>query len=103
FGRRTLPFAEAAAAFSGVALELAPTAQFRPRGRSERTGWLRMLGRPPGLTGPLVLALSLTLAMGAACLAAPLLVRWIADEAVLAGDRELVISLTIASLALAAL
>lgn len=88
-GRRRLSFDELSSHFTGVALELTPTAQFRPREEARRIGLRDLLGRLPGLGRVLVQLFLLSAALQVFEIVGPLLMQLILDQVVVAGDRDL--------------
>lgn len=88
-GRRTISMAEASAAFSGVALELWPSADFEPCDERQPVALRRVLGSVQGLARSLAELLLLALALEVFALAAPLLLQWVVDHVVVTADLHL--------------
>ena len=88
-GERRLPMDEFAKHFTGVALELTPTAQFKPQEERQQFSLFSLMGRVVGLRRGLVQLLALGLALQVCALIAPFYMQWIVDEALLAADRDL--------------
>ena len=85
-GERRVPLAEASRLFTGVALELTPTAGF-VRKRERNILQLSSLARiGPELLGGLVQAVLLSLIIELCVLAAPFYMQFVIDEAILKGD-----------------
>lgn len=89
-GERHLPMAEFAKHFTGIALELTPTAQFEAKEERQQFSLYSLMGRVVGLRRGLVQVLALGLSLQVCALAAPFYMQWIVDEALLAADRDLV-------------
>lgn len=88
-GERRLPMSEVSVAFTGVALELAPTAAFKPADDRKRIKLRELIGPISGLRRVLTQVFLLALALEVFALAAPLFNQFVVDEVVLSGDREL--------------
>jgi ATP-binding cassette subfamily B protein RaxB len=89
-GERRLVHDEVAKHFTGVALELTPTAEFSPKNESRDFALLSLMGRVVGLWRGLGQVLLLGLALQLCALVAPFFMQWVIDEALLAADRGLV-------------
>jgi ATP-binding cassette, subfamily B, bacterial CvaB/MchF/RaxB len=89
-GRRKLPLEEFAKHFTGVALELTPTAEFAPRRETQQFTLLSLMGGIVGLHGGLGQLLILGLALQVCALVAPFYLQWLVDEAIVSADRDLV-------------
>lgn len=88
-GERVLTLGAASKNFTGVALELTPTAEFKPVDLRRRVRFKDLTGRVRGLPVALIQLLVLALALEAFALAAPLFNQFVIDEVVVSGDREL--------------
>ena len=88
-GTRTVPLSEAAAAFTGVALELWPSPRFERRSAQPRVRLRELIGRISGLAGSLAQILLVALALEAFVLANPLFLQWVVDQALVTGSAEL--------------
>ncbi|WP_426117320.1 peptidase domain-containing ABC transporter [Massilia sp. PWRC2] len=89
-GERRLALTEVAKHFSGVALELTPTAQFEKQQETQQFSLLSLMGRVVGLKRGLLQLLALGLALQVCTLVAPFYLQWLVDEALLAADRDLI-------------
>ena len=89
-GERRLPLAEVAKHFTGVALELTPTADFKKVEEKQQFSLLSLMGRVVGLKRGLLQLLVLGLALQVCALVAPFYMQWLVDEALLAADRDLI-------------
>ncbi len=100
-GVRRLPIAEVSRHFTGVALELAPTAEFRPVDDRRRVRLRDLTGPVTGLARSLAQVLLLALALQAFALLAPFYMQWVVDGAVVSADRDLLTVLGLGFLLLA--
>ena len=81
--------AEVSKHFTGIALELAPAADFQPAGPVVRQTLSSLIGSPRGLLSPLVQTLVLSLILQAYVLGGPFYMQLAVDEAVVKDDRAL--------------
>jgi len=88
-GPRRVPAAEASESFTGVALELWPSARFEPRAPARSIGLRDVTGRIEGLPGSLTQVLVLAATLEAFALTNPLLLQWVVDHALVAASGEL--------------
>ena len=94
-GVRRLSFAQLSRHFTGVALELVPTAAFEPAAAAPRVRMRQLIGRVVGLKRSLAQLLCLALAMEAFAMVGPLFMVWVLDHAVVASDRDLLLTLAL--------
>lgn len=94
-GARRVTLEEASDAFSGVALELWPAADFTRRNERRRVRLRDLLGRVSGLVPALGQILSLALALEVFTVLSPLFLQWVIDHALLAADRDLLTTLAL--------
>ncbi|NDI85489.1 peptidase domain-containing ABC transporter [Undibacterium crateris] len=99
-GERTLVLEEFAKHFTGVALELTPSANFKKAEEVQKFTLLSLMGQVYGLKTSLLQILLLGLALQVCVLVAPFYMQWIVDEALLAADKDLVTVLAIGFLLL---
>lgn len=99
-GERTLSYAEASRHFTGVALELSPTAAFRPAEQRQRVTLGQLMGQVSGLGRALLTIFGLAIALEVFVLATPFYMQWLIDHALVAADRDLVTVLGVAFLML---
>lgn len=92
-GIRELSWAEASACYTGVAVELRPTGEFRQGDEREDHGLLDLMGRIGGLARSLGQVIALGLALQLCVLAAPFLIQIVIDDALSSGDAHLVLVL----------
>jgi ATP-binding cassette subfamily B protein RaxB len=100
-GVRRMPISEVSKHFTGIALELAPTAEFRPRDERRRVRLRDLTGPVTGLARSLAQVLLLALVLQAFALLAPFYMQWVVDGAVVAADRDLLTVLGLGFLMLA--
>ena len=89
-GERRVSLTEFAKHFTGVALELTPTAEFQKQVEVQKFSLLSLMGRVVGLKRGLAQILLLGLTLQVCVLVSPFYMQWIVDEALLAGDKDLV-------------
>lgn len=89
FGKRVLPLAEFSQHFTGIALELSPSAEMRPTKRPPAIAISQLTGKVSGLWRALGLVLVLSLALQVFVLLAPFFMQWIVDHVLIAADRDL--------------
>ncbi len=99
-GVRKIPFAEVSEVFTGIALELSPNAEFKGRGPRQKITVQEMMGKIVGLRQWLLQLVLLALAIETVTLISPFFIQWVTDQALVAGDRELLAALTIGFLLL---
>jgi len=89
FGKRDLPLEEFSRHFTGIALELSPTADFRPSPSPPAIAISQLTGKVSGLWRSLALIFSLSIALQVFVLLAPFFMQWTVDHVLIAADREL--------------
>ncbi len=92
-GVRRLPLAEVSRCFTGIVLELAPQADFRPRVERRSIGLRQLLGRVSGLKRSLGQIFLLALALEAFMLLSPFYLQWVVDGVLVGADRDLLVTL----------
>lgn len=100
-GLRRLSMAEASRHFTGIALELSPTAEFRRADERVRVRLRDLTGPVRGLGPALAQVLALAVALQALAVLAPFYLQWVVDGAVASGDQELLSVLAVGFLLLA--
>ncbi|MBR8252242.1 peptidase domain-containing ABC transporter [Burkholderia ambifaria] len=88
-GIRKLTLEEVSRAFTGVALELWPASDFKPREASPAIKLRALLGSVTGLSGSLAQILLLALALEVFTVASPFFLQWVIDEVIVSADRDL--------------
>ena len=79
FGKRELSYAEVSDHFTGVALELTPTAEFKPQKAAPSISFRQLTGRVTGLWRSLALILALSVALQVFVILAPFFMQWVVD------------------------
>jgi ATP-binding cassette subfamily B protein RaxB len=91
---------EASKHFTGIAVELSPSHQFKPQEERQVFTIRSLMGRVTGLRRGLAQILLLGIALQCISLLAPFYLQWVVDEAVVAADRDLITVLGIGFLLL---
>ena len=94
-GVRRLPLAEVSRHFTGVALELMPQTEFKPRTERQAVGLGQLLGRVSGLRRSLLQIFALALALEFFLLLSPFFMQWVVDSVLVSLDRDLLVTLGI--------
>lgn len=95
-GKRVLHLAQVSKHFTGVAMELTPTAAFGPRRAAPAISIRQLTGRVTGLWRSLALILVLSIALQAFVLLAPFFMQLVVDQVLVAGDVDLLTVLGLA-------
>ena len=88
-GEQRLNLAEVSLKFTGVALELTPTAKFEPEDQTKKISLRDLTGKVIGLRRTLIQVFALAIAREIFAIAAPLFNQFVVDEVILTADREL--------------
>lgn len=88
-GIRRLSLREASEHFTGVALELSPSASFEPVQARQAVSMRALTGRVRGLVPALLQILLLALALEVFALAAPFYLQWVLDQVMVSADHDL--------------
>ncbi len=102
-GRRAMPLRELSRHFTGVALELSPTQEFKPQVAAPRPGLSQLIGRLPGAGRALGQVLALAAVLEAFGVVAPFFMQAVVDQALVGEDRDLLTVLAMGFLLLALL
>ncbi len=102
-GIRTVPLAELSKHFTGVALDLAPAADFRPVQAKAPIRLSSLWSQITGLWGALIQVIALSAVLQIAAFAAPFQIQLVVDEAVFHDDQDLLLVLALGFGALVAL
>ena len=92
-GVRRLPLAEVSKHFTGIVLELAPQAEFKPHTDRQNVSLRQLLGRVTGLKRSLLQIFTLAVALEAFTLLSPFFLQWVVDSVLLSADRDLLVTL----------
>ncbi|HBY9717267.1 TPA: peptidase domain-containing ABC transporter [Klebsiella aerogenes] len=99
-GKVNLPIREVGKHFTGIALELNPTADFVARDERKKIRLRQLTGKTPGLFSAMVRIIIFALALEILALGSPLLNQMVIDEVLVAADHSLLTVIIIASLLL---
>lgn len=89
FGRRRMRYSEVSKHFTGVALELQPSSEFRPATAAPAVSVRQLTGPIQGLWRVLTLILVMSLALQVFAVLGPLYLQWVVDQVMVSADREL--------------
>ena len=89
FGVRRMAMGEVSKHFTGIALELTPTARFKPVDERRKIRLRDLMGRVDGLRRSLAQVFVLAVALQAITMVSPFYMQWAIDGAVVSGDRDL--------------
>jgi ATP-binding cassette subfamily B protein RaxB len=101
FGLRRLSTAEVSKHFTGIALELTPTPEFRQADERRSVRLRDLMGPVSGLRRSLAQVFLLALALQAVAVVSPFYMQWAVDGAVVTADRDLLTVLGLGFLLLA--
>lgn len=88
-GVRRLSLEEVSTHFTGVALELTPSAEFTPMTERQTISLRALTGRLRGVFPALIQILVLALALEVFALATPFYLQWVLDQALVSADHDL--------------
>lgn len=89
FGERKLTFGEVSRHFTGVALELTSTTEFKPQKSAPTVTARQLTGPVRGLCRALGLILLLSVALQVFVILAPFFMQWVVDQVLVSGDKDL--------------
>lgn len=92
-GIRSLSPSEVAAAFTGIALELAPAPDFQPVTRKAAISWRSLMGTVSGLSGAVTRILVLAVTLEMLGILGPFYMQWVIDRVLVVNDRHLLVLL----------
>lgn len=88
-GERRLSLSEVSDHFTGVALELAPTAEFKPQKAAPAVTARQLTGPVHGLWRALTQILLLSVAFQVFVILAPFFMQWVVDQVLVSADKDL--------------
>lgn len=88
-GIREVPLKEAASAFTGVALELLPSASFAPRQEKARISMRKLIGSVTGARSAFAQVLMLSIALELFGVLSPFFMQWVMDMVLVSADYAL--------------
>lgn len=88
-GERALALTEVSAHFTGVALELTPTAEFKPQKAAPAVTARQLTGPIHGLWRALGQILLLSVALQVFVVLAPFFMQWVVDQVLVSADKDL--------------
>ncbi len=94
-GKRRMSMEEFGKHFTGVALELTPTADFKPKDERKQVALSSLTGRVLGLKRSLLHILGIALALEVFAIAAPFFNQLVVDEAIATHDADLLVVLAL--------
>jgi ATP-binding cassette subfamily B protein RaxB len=100
-GVRRLTVSQVSTHFTGIALELTPTGEFRAEDERRKVRWRDLLGSVTGLRRSLAQVFILAAALQAIAVVMPFYMQWAVDGAVVSADRDLLTVLGLGFLLLA--
>jgi ATP-binding cassette, subfamily B, bacterial CvaB/MchF/RaxB len=100
-GRRTLKYEEVSEQFTGVALELIPSLEFKKKEEKQSLKLSGLMGKIVGLKRSLIQVFILAAALEVFGLMAPFFSQLIIDDALVSGDKDLLTVLVIGGLLIA--
>jgi ATP-binding cassette subfamily B protein RaxB len=95
-GVRTVPMDEVSRCFTGVALELLPSASFQRVEEKQRISMLRLIGSVIGIRTAFSQILILSIAMELFGIITPFYMQWVMDQVLVSADHDLLTLLGIA-------
>ncbi len=90
-GKRVMTLADASPHFTGVALELTPTAAFKPADLRRKIRLRDLVGRIFGLKRALLSIVLLAVGLETIAIAMPLITQWVVDGALVSGDKDVLL------------
>lgn len=95
FGERKLSADEVSKSFTGVALELWPSPNFKPQEQKQVIKLHSLMGKVSGLSRSFGQILVLALALEIFALTSPFFLQWVIDNVLVSSDRDLLTTLAI--------
>ncbi len=94
-GAQTLTYTQASPHFTGVALEVTPTPEFKPVQETRRVSLRALMGTVTGLKRSMMHILALCLVLELFAVISPLFTQWVVDNAIVSADRNLITTIAI--------
>jgi ATP-binding cassette, subfamily B, bacterial CvaB/MchF/RaxB len=94
-GAQTLSYDQASPHFTGVALEVTSTPDFKPVQETRRVSLRALMGTVTGLKRSMVQILALCLVLELFAVISPLFTQWVVDNAIVSADRNLITTIAI--------
>jgi ATP-binding cassette, subfamily B, bacterial CvaB/MchF/RaxB len=94
-GAQTIRYEQASSHFTGVALELTPTPEFKPVQETRRISLRALMGNVIGLKRSMVQILALCLVLELFAVISPLFTQWVVDNAIASADRSLITTIAV--------
>ncbi|MCL1142744.1 peptidase domain-containing ABC transporter [Shewanella gaetbuli] len=94
-GKKKLTFTEFAEHFTGIALELTPTKEFKQQDERQQMRLSQLWGKINGLTRVLITLFVLSVLLQLFTLVAPYYMQWVVDEVLISQDKPLLIVLAL--------
>jgi ATP-binding cassette subfamily B protein RaxB len=88
-GEKKLSFSEVSEHFTGVALELTPSHEFKPRKAAPTVSIRQLTGRVTGVWRALAQILLLSVALQVFVVLAPFFMQWVVDQVLVSADKDL--------------
>jgi ATP-binding cassette, subfamily B, bacterial CvaB/MchF/RaxB len=94
-GAQTLSYEQTSPHFTGVALEVTPTPEFKPVQETRRVSLRALMGNVVGLKRSMVHILALCLVLELFAVISPLFTQWVVDNAIVSADRSLITTIAV--------
>lgn len=94
-GKRQMSLAEASQHFTGIALEVAPRADFKPEKAPSLVTLRQLTGPIRGLFTAIIQIVLLSLALQLFVIVSPFFMQWVVDQALIAEDKNLLATLAL--------
>lgn len=94
-GHYRMPLAELSRHFTGVVIELMPSADFSPTRKRQQFSLRALTGRVIGLPSALLQIMGLALAIEVLALVMPFQMQWVVDQVLMSSDRPLLLVMTL--------
>ncbi|MBB1088799.1 peptidase domain-containing ABC transporter [Lysobacter sp. SG-8] len=94
-GKRILALSQVSDRFTGIALELTPAEEFKPRKAVPAVSARQLAGRVTGLWRALIQILLLSMALQVFVVLAPFFMQWVVDQVLVSADRDLLVVLAL--------